>query len=204
LLCCLLACSAASAAPALPARLLCLLACSASTRALAPDALTPLTPEPEKQFALVERHVRRLRELRELAFSQVIIMVERNLGFEAEHHERALNGLPHTRFRLDHAARRYGILTTEEVKYGMMTLFNNMLRDQRVAFREPLLSEDPPAARRRVQEQMKVYSFQYKQAVNCFGKQRVALCGKVGGMKDDVVIALQLAVYYSERPELYA
>ena len=33
---------------------------------------------------------------------------------------------------------------------------------------------------------------------------RVALCGKVGGMKDDVVIALQLGVYYSARPELYA
>ena len=162
------------------------------------------TTEPEKQFALVERHIRRLREVRELALSQVIVMVERNLGFEAEHHERALNGLPYTRFRVDHAARRYGILTTEEVKYGMMTLFNNMLRDQRVAFREPLLSEDPPAARRRIQEQMKVYSFQYKQAANCFGKQRVALCGKVGGMKDDVVIALQLAVYYSERPEMYA
>jgi hypothetical protein len=31
--------------------------------------------------------------------------------------------------------------------------------------------------------------------MNCFGKQRVDLCGKVGCMKDDVVIALQLAVY---------
>ena len=193
------ACAALAALPALPA-LPALGVCSC------PHAcrLTPPRAEPEKQFALVERHMHRLRQVPALAFSQVIIMVERNLGFEAEHHERALNGLPRTRFRIDHAAKRYGILTTEEVKYGMMTLFNNMLRDQRVAFREPLLSEDPPAARRRVQEQMKVYSFQYKQAVNCFGKQRVALCGKVGGMKDDVVIALQLAVYYSERPALYA
>ena len=132
-------------------------------------------------------------------FFRVLLFLRVLFGFEAEHHERALNGLPHTRFRLDHAARRYGILTTEEVKYGMMTLFNNMLRDQHVAFREPLLSEDPPAARRRVQEQMKVYSFQFKQAANCFGKQRVALCGKVGGMKDDVVIALQLAAYYTEQ-----
>ena len=136
--------------------------------------------------------------------SEIIIMVERNLGFEAEHHHRALNGLLHTRFRVDHTANRYGILTTEDVKYGMMTLFNNMLRDQRVCFFPTLLSEDPPASRRRIQEQMKVYSFQYKQAANCFGKQRVALCGKVGGMKDDIVIALQLAVYYSARPEMYA
>ena len=148
--------------------------------------------------------MKRIKSVSEFVFSQIVIMVERNLGFEAEHHQRALNGLEHTRFRIDHTANRYGILTTEEVKYAMMTLFNNMLRDQRVAFREPLLSEDPPAARRRVQEQMKVYSFQFKQAVNCFGKQRVALCGKVGGMKDDVVIALQLGVYYSARPEMYA
>jgi len=160
--------------------------------------------EPEKQFALVERHVKRIQSVPELRYSEIVIMVERNLGFEAEHHQRALNGLPHTRFRVDHNAKRYGILTSEEVKYAMMTLFNNMLRDQRVAFYDPLLSEDPPAARRRIQEQMKVYSFQFKQAVNCFGKQRVALCGKVGGMKDDVVIALQLAVYYSARPEMYA
>ena len=147
--------------------------------------------------------MKRIQSTPEFEFSEIVIMVERNLGFEAEHHQRALNGLPHTRFRVDHGASRYGILTTEEVKYGMMTLFNNMLRDQRVASRDPLLSEDPPTVPRRVQEQMKVYSFQYKQAVNCFGKQRVALCGKVGGMKDDVVIALQLAVYYSARPEMY-
>lgn len=159
--------------------------------------------EPEKQFALVERHVGRIKDHKNFMFSEIVIMVERNLGFEAEHHQRALNGLPHVRFRIDHSSNRYGILTTEEVKYAMMTLFNNMLREQRVAFYNPLLSEDPAAARRRVQEQMKVYSFQYKQAANCFGKQRVALCGKVGGMKDDVVIALQLAVYYSARPEMY-
>ena len=148
--------------------------------------------------------MKRIQSVPELRFSEIVIMVERNLGFEAEHHQRALNGVAHTRFRVDHAANRYGILTTEEVKYGMMTLFNNMLRDQRVASRDPLLSEDPPTVRRRVQEQMKVYSFQFKQAANCFGKQRVALCGKVGGMKDDVVISLQLAAYYTERPELFA
>jgi hypothetical protein len=124
-------------------------------------------------------------------------------GFEAEHHQRALNGLHNVRFRIDHGAKRYGILTTEEVKYGMMTLFNNFLREQRLAFCNPLISADPKAARRRIEDQMRVYSFQFKAAVNCFGQQRVALCGKVGGMKDDVVIALQLGVYYSANEKLY-
>lgn len=124
-------------------------------------------------------------------------------GFEAEHHQRALHGLQNVRFRVDHTAKRYGILTTEEVKYAMLTLFSNILRDQRLAFMNPLFSEDPEGNRRRIKEQMQVYSFQFKQAVNCFGKQRVALCGKVGGMKDDVIIALQLAVYFSSQERFY-
>lgn len=124
-------------------------------------------------------------------------------GFEAEHHERALNGLPHVRFRIDHTAKRYGILTTEEVKYAMLTLFSNILRDQRLALFNPLISEDAESNRKRLKDQMQVYSFQFKQAVNCFGKQRVALCGKVGGMKDDVIIALQLAVYFSSQEHMY-
>lgn len=130
-------------------------------------------------------------------------MVERNLGFEAEHHERALNAVPLTRHRIDHQAKRYGILTTEEIKLAMMTLFNNMIRDQRVNVMQPILSDDPAGNTRRLREQLGIYSFQYKQASNAFSKERVALNGKVGGMKDDVCIALQLAVYFSAKPELY-
>lgn len=130
-------------------------------------------------------------------------MVERNLGFEAEHHERALNGIPFTRHRIDHQAKRYGILTTEEIKLAMMTLFNNMIREQRVNIINPIVSDDAENNTRRLREQLAIYSFQYKQAANAFGKERYSLNGKVGGMKDDVCIALQLAVYYSARAELY-
>ena len=70
--------------------------------------------EPSKQFALVKRHIDRIRTVTTLAFSEIVIMCERNLGFEAEHHERALRDIPNTRHRIDRAAKRYGILTTEE------------------------------------------------------------------------------------------
>jgi len=72
-----------------------------------------------------------------------------------------------------------------------------------VAFKNPLLSEDPDGNRRRVEDQLRIYSMQFKQAQNVFGKGRQALSGKVGGMKDDVAIALQLGVYYSSREGLY-
>ena len=38
-------------------------------------------PEPEKQFALVERHISRIRSIRNFILSEVVIMVERNLGY---------------------------------------------------------------------------------------------------------------------------
>ena len=159
--------------------------------------------EPDKQFALCQRHIMRIREREVFRFSEIVVMVERNLGFEAEHHQRALAGISHTRHRIDHQAQRYGVLTTVEIKLGMMTLLNNMLRDKRVNVAEPLLSETPVESRRRLREQLGIYSFQYKAAANAFGKQRVALNGKVGGMKDDVCIALQLAIYFSNQPSLY-
>ena len=111
--------------------------------------------------------------------------------------------MPH-RFRVDHQAKRFGVLTTEEIKYAMMMLTNNMLRDQRIAVADPLASDDPEGNRARLKEQMIIYSFQFKAAMNVFSNQRVALCGKVGGMKDDVCIALQLAIYFSKEEFLYA
>jgi len=41
----------------------------------------------------VERHIHGLRQQVVFATSEIVVMVERNLGFEAEHHQRALAGL---------------------------------------------------------------------------------------------------------------
>lgn len=60
------------------------------------------------------------------------IFVERNLGFEAEHIERALKREDMVHFYRDVAANRTGILTTENVKLGAMTTTNVMLREKRI------------------------------------------------------------------------
>jgi hypothetical protein len=38
---------------------------------------------------------------------------------------------------------------------------------------------------------------QFKDPSTTFGKQQCCLSGKVGGMRDDLVICLQLAVYWT-------
>ena len=159
--------------------------------------------EPAKQFALVRRHIERIREVQTLAFSEIVVMCERNLGFEAEHHERALRDIPRTRHRVDHGAKRFGVLTTQEIKHAMCTLLSTMLREKRVNILKPLLSENPSGNAKRLSEQLHIYSLQFKEASSVFGKGSVALSGKVGGMKDDVCIAFQLGVYWSKEEYMY-
>jgi hypothetical protein len=159
--------------------------------------------ESSRQFALVERQIQRIKSQPLLLFSPIIIMCERNLGFEAEHHERTLHGIPHTGHRIDHAAKRYDVLTTETINHDMCTLTNTMLREQCISIVKPLISEDHEDNLRRLHEQLTVYSLQFKEAHNVFGKTRATLSGKVGGMKDDVVIAMQLGIFYSAEPHMY-
>lgn len=156
------------------------------------------------QFALVEEHINKIRQQYTYKHSQIIVFVERNLGQEAAHHASALQHLPGVKFRVDQKHNTFGVLMTEQVKYAMCTLVNNMLREQRIALASPLVSRDEVAARRMLKEQLTVYSMQFKEAENVFGKMRQALSGKVGGMCDDVCVALQLSIYYSKEPQLYA
>jgi hypothetical protein len=57
----------------------------------------------------------------------------------------------------------------------------------------------PAVINTHVEDQLRIYSMQSKHSQNVFGKGRQALSGKVGGMKDDVAIALQLGIYYSTK-----
>ena len=124
--------------------------------------------------------------------------MERNLGFEAEHHKRALEHIPGVTFYVDQKASRVGVLTTEATKHAMAQLVVSMLSERRIHVLSPLYSNEPDAMRVRLREQMETYSAQFKQAPDTFGKDKIALSGKVGGMKDDVCICLQLAAYYTQ------
>ena len=157
-----------------------------------------LFPDPSKQFSLVAQHVNMLRQIPGRSASQVIIYVERNLGFEAEHHKRALDTLPGVSFYVDQKANRVGVLTTEAVKHAMCQLVVVMLQERRIHVHRPLVSKDEKGLRLRLREQMEVYSYQFKLGSTTFQRDRVALSGKVGGMKDDICICLQLACYYTQ------
>ena len=116
----------------------------------------------------------------------MIAYVERNLGFEAEHHERALRHIPDLEFRRDDTAQRYGFLTTQPIKYAAVQLLDTMMRENRVHLQKPFISLDENYAKTQIREQFAVYSHQFKQAADTFGKDRQALSGKVGGTPQNV------------------
>lgn len=160
--------------------------------------------EPNMHFALVRAHICDLRQIPEFAFSRIQVFVERNLGFEAEHFQRELQYEENVVFYRDVQANRTGVLTTDVVKLGAMTMTNVMLREQRINLlqADKLVSRNPQDARRKLREQLEIYSLQFKTADNVFQKNKFALSGKVGGFKDDIVICLQLGVYWTESSRL--
>lgn len=116
--------------------------------------------EPQKQFDLVADHICRIRRNVKWTSSRVVVYVERNLGHEAEHHRHALKDLPGVFFREDAKSGRVGLLTTNDIKHGMATLMNIMLRENRIC----ILPEAQLVCRNahefviRLREQMAVYS----------------------------------------------
>ena len=156
------------------------------------------TKEPSRQYALLEEHIHALRKNLYLSASKVTVYVERNLGFEAEHARHALAHLqPSVAFYEDAKAGRVGVLTTDAVKHASMEMLNIMLRERRVSVCRHCHSRDVRAVRVRLRDQLEVFSWQFKQAASTFQKDRSALSGKIGGMKDDLCIALMLGVYFT-------
>lgn len=156
--------------------------------------------DPEKQFSLLKRHITALRGNPYWRTSKITVYVERNLGFEAEHHEYALRGFDsRVVFFYDSAVQRCGVLTTNSVKHAMCTLTDSMLREKRI-----LVHKNIVVTMGRVRDllvclrdQMYTYSYSFKEAPNLFSMTRCALTGKVGGCKDDLCICLQLAAYWT-------
>ena len=155
--------------------------------------------DPDKQFLLLIDHIKRIRDGIFWQGSHITIFVEHNLGFESEHHERALRGLPNVSFYRDEKRQRVGILTTLQVKHAACTLVNSMLRENRLSVLpdDEIVSVEPTSNKKLLQEEMKIYSYQFKSAATVFNKDQCALSGKVGGMCDDLAILLQLAIYWT-------
>jgi len=86
--------------------------------------------EPDRQFALVKEHIEAHRRNLHRTLSKVKVYVERNLGFEAEHHHRALGDLPGVDFYVVSLSIALAIGVVVIVSGGSSALTLNTTRAQ--------------------------------------------------------------------------
>lgn len=162
--------------------------------------------DPQRHFDLVKSHISRLRTSNhQWIGSRVFIYCERNLGCEAEHHRYALQDIDNVFFRMDESNNRCGLLTTNDVKHACQVLLDIMLRENRVSILPPdkFISLDSKLFLKRLRDQLGQYSFTFKQPDTTFQQLKVALSGKLAGGKDDICVALQLGIYFTDRDAKY-
>ena len=160
------------------------------------------TKDPFKTFMLMKRHIDAVRSTYSaLAYSECRIIVERNLGFEAEHLFRECRGWQNVSFLKEPNSDRIGSLTTANIKLGMTTYLNILLRENRffvsgTHFIDTLNNQTRDA----LFDQMCFFSFVFSAPNTVLQKERFAISGKQAGGKDDLVMACLISVYFSADP----
>ena len=139
------------------------------------------------------------------------ILVESNLGLEAEHHaHRAQATLPRTRFEfISDAVTRPGVLTTAASKEGMYIATLRLLQDEALSLCpvDALITGDPDSNRQELaddlHQQLCTYSILDHRKMVAPGlpskSMAQTLTGKMGGAQDDLAIVLQLNVLYHSK-----
>jgi hypothetical protein len=158
------------------------------------------TKDPERTFTCLIEHVAAVRDThRALYNGHVVIIVERNLGFEAEHLYRYCRLIPNSSFLRECNSTRIGILTTQVFKMAYVTFLNVLLREERVLCVSDATFVDSLGQKTRValHDQLAFFGVSFSAVENQFSKQRMAIGGKTGGGKDDLAMAMLFGLYFA-------
>jgi len=157
------------------------------------------TKDPYKTFELLKQHVQMVRSRDEnLASSNVCIIVERNLGFEAEHLFRECrDSIPNSAFLCEPGVERIGVLTTHSRKIAYVSVMNNLLRETRIFIgREHWVDCGNNKTSTMLLEQLSFFGFAFTRPENAFQKEKMAISGKSSGGKDDLCMALLIGLFF--------
>jgi hypothetical protein len=156
------------------------------------------TREAATQHKLLVQHVNKLRLLPALARAQMVIGLESNLGFEAQH---ALHALRRAEVHnwvslMEGVDGTPGLLTTNASKEVMCVALQELLAQSRIGVSNRLMSTSmsPHEALQQLIGELRGFMIFVDPPKTLFAKARRTFTGKLGGHQDDLVIALQLAV----------
>lgn len=153
----------------------------------------------------------KLRTIHSLRHAQMILGLESNLGFEAQHavHSIRRAGVKNWCALMEGVDGTCGLLTTNSSKEVMCVALQQLLADNKLQLSPCLLSISlaPREAVDQLVSELRAFMIFVDPPKTLFAKPRRTFTGKMGGHNDDVVIALQLAVLSMQiftRSEKYA
>ena len=156
---------------------------------------------------LVIEHIRKIRTIRNLENSTIVLCLESNLAFECQHiiHSIQAAGVRKWVALQEGAANTLGWLTTNERKEQMCLQLREALSVGKLHFSNEFFSttQGLREVKEQLEGELRNFCVLVEAAKTPFGKVKKTYSGKVGGRNDDLVIALQLAlagsrVFYQE------
>lgn len=169
---------------------------SGSAQVIGIEAL--VTREVKNTHDLLIRHIDTCRKIPDLAPTRIVLVLESNLAFEAQHlvHAMTVSGIKSWIALSEGQGGTLGWLTTNSRKDEMALLLREALRMGRISLHGDFfsLTMETKRARQRLFDELSNYSVINDAPKTAFGKMRKTYTGKVAGMQDDCAITLQLAM----------
>lgn len=147
---------------------------------------------------LVVAHINKARTIPQLEHATVVLILESNLAFEAQHIMHNLNerGVKRWIALSEGAGGTVGWLTTNERKESMCFMLRDALRVGCIGLSKHFFSNSMEKREmlKILDDEMRNFSVLVEAPKTPFGKGRKTYSGKVGGRNDDVIITMQLAI----------
>lgn len=161
----------------------------------------PPPADPTEQRNLLISHIQALKNRPEFRLSSVVLGVESNLGFEADHHEAYIVDermqhfvcVLHESTRSGRSEKSVGLQATNARKAQMAFLVRYDLQNKRYRIADTVTCLSGPAHAKlaELREQLMVFCRMVEPAPRVGGKPRIVYTGKHARSNDDMAIAFQ-------------
>jgi hypothetical protein len=174
------------------------------------EAFSYRTAIPQAQLLI--NHIKAVRDLPGLESAFIMLSVESNLGNEAMHHQAYVASAGLTKVVVMNEDRdRAGVRTTNDMKRTMVIIMNDAISHLRLCFYKDLVAingkRDGKMMRKMVQQQVTSFHRIVEPALKPHQMPKEIYNGKMGGGKDDLLMALMLGLYMknvaASKPEKY-
>ena len=160
---------------------------------------TLITKDVRNTHKLLYEHLLQIRQNPAFSHALLVLSFESNLAFESQHLLHYLHSMKLEKWvsMSEGAQGSHGWLTTASRKEAMALALREAMRIGRISFSRFFFSKSadtPEAAKKRLEEEILNFSVVTEPPKNAFGKSRKTYTGKLAGLQDDTVIALQLAL----------